>query len=72
MIGKNHEEIKFHVSAKNGKNSLRFETLNAAGLAGEQVQGLIGKFLIPDAYAISKEGLITIHGKQISDLKGMA
>ena len=70
MLGKNEKEMKFHVSAKNGKNSLRFETMDTSGLEDEDVNGLIGKFLKPGAYSISDEGLITVHGTQIVESKG--
>merc|ERR1712020_143578 len=56
--GRNSYETKFHVSIKNGKNSMKFEILDSQGLAGEQLTGVIGHSILPNEYSIDKNGII--------------
>merc|ERR1712176_897943 len=58
-------ETKFHVSIKNGKDSMKFEILDSQGLAGAKLTGLVGHAILPEDYSIDKDGIIHVGGQLI-------
>ena len=44
--GVNGYEIKFHISVKNGKDSMRFEIIDSKGLSRHSLAGIIGESII--------------------------
>lgn len=62
----NFMETKFHISIKNGKDSMKFEILDSRGLAGVALTGLIGHSILPEDYSIDKEGVIHVGGVLIN------
>ena len=59
--------IRFHVSIKNGKDSMRFEILDSSGLSTTQLTGIIGQSILPHDYTIDAEGNIHIEDRVISN-----
>ena len=52
--GANGYEIKFHISVKNGKDSMRFEIIDAKGLSTENLGGIIGESILPSEYTVDQ------------------
>ena len=60
-------EIRFHVSIKNGKDSMRFEILDSSGLSTTELTGIIGQSILPHDYTVDEEGNIHIEDRVISN-----
>ena len=59
-------ETKFHVSIKNGKNSMKFEIVDSRGLAGAKLTGIIGHSILPNDYQIDSDGVIHVGGRLVN------
>jgi hypothetical protein len=59
--------IRFHVSIKNGKDSMRFEILDSSGLSTTDLTGIIGQSILPQDYTIDENGDIHIGGRMITN-----
>lgn len=59
--------IRFHVSIKNGKDSMRFEILESSGLSTTDLSGIIGQSILPHDYTIDQTGSIHIRNRIISN-----
>ena len=66
LPGANGYEIKFHVSIKNGKDSMRFEIIDSKGLATSNLGGVIGESIIPAEYQVDTDGNIHIESRIVS------
>ena len=66
LPGANGYEIKFHVSIKNGKDSMRFEIIDSKGLATTNLGGVIGESIIPAEYQVDTDGNIHIESRIVS------
>merc|ERR1711970_60806 len=65
LPGANGYEIKFHVSIKNGKESMRFEIIDAKGLSTNNLGGIIGESIIPSEYEVDQDGNIHIESRLV-------
>jgi len=66
LPGANGYEIKFHVSIKNGKDSMRFEIIDSKGLATTNLGGVIGESIIPAEYQVDADGSIHIESRIVT------
>lgn len=69
LVGVNGKPIKLHFSIKNGKNSMKFEVLDSTGLAGANLQGIVGHSILPAEYSIDADGVIHVQGRLIKNAK---
>ena len=60
-------DIQFHVSIKNGKDSMRFSILESSGLSTTALTGIIGQSILPQDYTIDSAGNIHIADRSISN-----
>ena len=61
-------DTKFHISVKNGKNSLKFEIIDSRGLRNAPLDGIIGHSILPNDYSIDHQGHVIV-GDQKLDSK---